>query len=304
MYGARIRWLAANGGELRTSHGLFWGTEPAGRLDDPRGRRLDEFCPGAVLAGIAPGEVETAGRREHVFLYVDPSGGAADTIGPLRLGRRVPGYASADAAVELPRITSVVPTIEIRMEPTADRWCDLGLVFAPTCSNADLSSTPGISAFVRLRDIGSGEVYELGLPSFSANTEHHVGGIPCAVYQLSWETTNHYYRTPPDESFVDLSGPTGAIVLDTSRLGCVQFAAFEPDGSPYVGVLYLAIQRVEEDTRAGRYFQRFSAAPYVCDNFPRGAFEASIRFPEHLAASPPVRFECGPGSLALCSFRR
>ncbi len=318
LYGTVVQWRDAAGGPLRVSPALREGSGRDGRLEGASATQLTADWPALALLGVDDGQLRLVGRDDSLFLFAERDSSGGDALA-LRLTKTAPGYQPADALIDLPRITTEIPRIDFRLQPSATEFSRVFVDWSRDAARAlsELSQleAPSVGAVrrtrqtdvvtVRMANGNTRQSYGFALWSLEPALQE-LGPVPCGEYDVWLEAGCGQLR--PSTMKVSVAGERTLIQLPLATLSSAELSIVDSHGAPYEGVLVAHLESLRAgQTETGTGFDcavSFVAAPYLIEGLPAKRYRVNVQHPPELRGLSTGWFDVGPSAFTTIVLRR
>jgi hypothetical protein len=309
LYGVRLAFQDAQGGDLRSSLAVRIGRLPLVAQSPKVAVRVRTDWPSLWLLGLdEPAGWLQAANPADLYLYVRRAVEDGDDLGPFLIQKDVFGYAPLRESISLSRVDRRIPNQVLALERTCDEWCHVEVKVSAGCAEGRPRTQTLAPAVGSLRSKTTGVEASFAIDSLDVDA-FEIGGVPQDLYDWSWETTDHFHRTPRGElGAMDLRAPSFVLWLDASDLGCLEYSVQRSGDAPYDGYLSTIVEKLAEapaaeDDVEQTSFVSFFRAPYHHQGLEPGHYRIRIQAPSLVSGCEPIVVSVEPGKRTLGEFR-
>jgi len=270
-----IRFREQGGASLRTSSTLYGRGFGTPKIKDPAVHWLSGALPQLGLLGIPNDAIRQQDLTNRLYIVTSPLD--VDSVGPIELQVKYPGYEPIRASIDVPRLATPIHESIVEFAAGSTAFAQVRVMFSglPESGFARHESEP--FGVIRILDErGSASEYAVRDPGRGA---FQIDGIPVGRYELEFETLSGSYRFPASDEqglAVDVGFEGAEVTVDLGPTGSAQVVVLHRDGTELTGPATLMCRRADGREYPARVFGR---GAYVLSGLPGGLYNVYLDQP-------------------------
>lgn len=304
-YATWIRLREQGGAPLRTSSTLYGRGFGTPRVTDPSVHWLSGALPQFGLLGIPNGGIRQQDLANRLYIVTSPRD--AESVGPVELQLKYPGYEAVHASLDVPRLADPIHEAVVEFAAGSTEFASMRVVFSGLPASGIASNESEPFGVIRILDRrGSASEYAVRDPGRGAL---QIDGIPVGRYELEFETLSGSYRFPASDEqglAVDVGSEGAEVTVDLGPTGSAQVVVLHRDSTELSGPATLMCRRADGREYPARVFGR---SPYVLSGLPGGLYSVYLDQPRlgdrriETAQAHSADFVIEPGQLVRVELR-